>query len=499
MRFSELVGILKGKYDIKSCVTVDSPVITDIRLLNREENDWNGHVLYVGSLLKSKIQPDRPIMLLCVDDNILLPDGSNYAHIRNEDLYDLFNMAKDLIFEDLRGGGVFFELAEMALNGKSISYVINTAATLLGNALILVDSSQKVLVHSTNFEIVDPLWAQNIERGYCSYEFIQKVRSDKNMKEWSKYGSETQLITLPGDKQPKLVARITQEGHVVGALIMIVHHMPIDRNHLRLLPLIGRILFDAFYRDSASGGIHGSLYSAILYNLLDEMEISDILEQIAVSKINFPPEMHVVVARFVRHMDNRYLKHTFSMELERIFPKGHPVIYKGYIGILVPSVSEKQIEELFKLAQNEDVSIGISWPFSNITEFKRYFNQAVACIKQAQRFGKVNQVFDYSDFHYYDLLYNYTGKIPLEHYCHPALKVLREYDKANNTELYVTLRTYLECEKNLRATAEALFIHRNTLIYRINRINQLTRLNLDSVNTVYSLMTSFKIETFLNQ
>jgi DNA-binding PucR family transcriptional regulator len=110
-----------------------------------------------------------------------------------------------------------------------------------------------------------------------------------------------------------------------------------------------------------------------------------------------------------------------------------------------------------------------------------------------------NQIFDYSDFYYYDLLYNYTGKIPLEHYCHPALYILRQYDKINNTELYVTLNTYLEHKKNLRTTAEALFIHRNTLVYRINRIHQLTELDLGSVNVLYSLMDSFRIETFLRK
>ncbi|MGE5632179.1 MAG: PucR family transcriptional regulator [Caulobacteraceae bacterium] len=499
MRYNELIGILHEKYQINKWNSNDSPVIMDIRLLDRNEHQWDEHVLFVGSLEQLKAAPDRPIMILCTDDNPALPEGSSYALINKEDLYDLFNTAKDLVFEDLREGGMFFELAHMALSGKSIAGVINTAASLLGNALILVDLSQKVLAHSTNYEIVDPLWAQNVERGYCSYEFVQKVRSNKDMKEWSKQGSETQIITLPGDLQPKLVARITQEGHVVGAVIMVEHHTAIGRNHMRQLPLVGRILFDIFSRDSASEGTPDTFYSAILYNLLDEEEISDTIDHIVLSRVDFPSEMRVVVARFVHRIENRYLKRTFSMELERIFPNGHSVQYKSYIGILVPSVSERQSEELAKLARLEDVSIGLSWPFSDIVQFKRYFNQAVASIKLAQRFGQANRVFGYSDFYYYDLLYNYTGKIPLEYYCHPALQVLLEYDKANNSELYITLRTYLEHKNNLKETADALFIHRNTLIYRINRINQLTSLNLDNVSVVYSLMDSFRIEAFLNK
>lgn len=499
MHYNELIKKLQNTYDIQVRLSGNSPAIMDIRLLDRNERHWNEHILYVGSLAQLNNPPDRPIMVFSVDEPLTLPKGSNYSHIRTEDLYDLFNVVKDLVFENLRGEGIFFELAQLALNEKSIGCIINTAATLLGNALILVDSGQKVLTYSTNYEIADPLWAQNIERGYCSYEFVQKVRTNRHMQEWSKQGSATKLITLPGDLQPKLVARITEEGHVIGALIMIEHHAPIEPSHLRLLPLVGKLIFDVFNRGSSSGGLHSSVHSVILYSLLDEAEISNTLEYIAGSGIDFPEEMQAVVARFVYRMENRYIKRTFGMELERIFPLGHSVQYKSYMGILVPSISKIQKEELAKLAQNENASIGLSWPFNDILKFNTHFNQAVASIKLAQRFGQNNQVFDYSDFYYYDLLDNYTGKITLEQYCHPALQALRAYDQTNNTELYITLRTYLEHNKNLRATAEALFIHRNTLIYRINRINQLLKLNLNSVNVVYCLLDSIRIETFLNQ
>jgi hypothetical protein len=473
--------------------------IMDIRLLDRNEQYWNEHILYVGSSEQLKNVPDRPIMLLCVGEPANLPMGSGYAQIRHENLYELFNEAKDMIIGELREGSMFYELAHTALNGKSISNVINTAASLLGNALVFVDSSQKVLAHSTNYEIVDFLWAKNIEKGHCSYEFVQKVRSNNQMREWSKQGGETQIITLPGDKQRKLVARITREGHVVGGIIMIEHHTPVRRSHIKQLPLIGRILFDVFYRDSASGGGHGSFYSTVLYNLLDDMGNSDTREYLRESEKEFPKEMRVIVARFINRIDNRFLKHTFSMELERIFSEGYTVQYKSYIGILVTSISEAQLEQLAKLAKQENVSIGLSWSFNDILEFKRYFNQAVISIKLAQRLGLAQHIHNYRDFHYYDLLFNYAGKIPLDYYCHPALQILRQYDQDSKSDLYDTLRIYLEHGKSLRATAETLFIHRNTLVYRINRINQLTGLELDSTNVVYSLMDSFRIETFLNK
>jgi hypothetical protein len=500
MRFNELIGMLQNKYEIRLLMSDDFPsAIKDIRLLDQNEGYWNEHTLYVGRFDQLNNLPDRPIMLLCIDEPNALPKGSSCAQIQEDDLYQLFNTAKDLIVGDLKEGSMLYELAHLALNGKNISSVINTAASLLGNALIFVDYSQKVLAYSTNYEIVDKLWVENIAKGHCSYEFVQKVRSNNQMREWRKQGSETQIITLPGDKQRKLVARITQEGHVAGAIVMIEHHTPIARSHIRQLPLVGRILFDVFFRDSASSSMRGAFYSNILYSLLDDMDNSDTIEYLNASENEFPTEMHVVVARFVTRVENRFLKRAVSMALERIFPQGYSVLYKSYIGILVPSILKAQLEELEELTKLESVSIGLSWPFNNILEFKRYFNQAVISIKLAQRLGQTQSIFDYSDFHYYDLLNNYTGKIPLEYYCHPALQLLRQYDRDNKSDLYNTLYTYLENGKSLVATAEKLFIHRNTLVYRINRIIQLTGLELDNVNVVHSLMDSFRIMAFLNK
>jgi len=186
------------------------------------------------------------------------------------------------------------------------------------------------------------------------------------------------------------------------------------------------------------------------------------------------------------------------MELKQIFTDGYILRYKGYIAILVANITPQQKEQLLQLAQREEIIIGISWPFSDINQFKSHFHQAVAAVKYSQYLEKTCSVISYTDVSYYDLLQNYSGQIPLENFCHPALKVLRKYDDKNNTELYVTLRTYLECNKNLQATAKSLFIHRNSLAYRIARIKELTGIDLDNINLINSLLDSFRIEHYIS-
>lgn len=73
------------------------------------------------------------------------------------------------------------------------------------------------------------------------------------------------------------------------------------------------------------------------------------------------------------------------------------------------------------------------------------------------------------------------------------LLTLRQYDETNHTELYTTLKTFLELERNVLQTAKALFIHRSTLFYRLERIEKIADVHLDDAKERLILRISFYI------
>lgn len=77
---------------------------------------------------------------------------------------------------------------------------------------------------------------------------------------------------------------------------------------------------------------------------------------------------------------------------------------------------------------------------------------------------------------------------------HPALRLLSSYDRENHTEFYETLRHYLRQERSITRTAEEMGLHRNTLLYRITRIRELTRLELEEPEVRLHLLISFAME-----
>ncbi len=89
----------------------------------------------------------------------------------------------------------------------------------------------------------------------------------------------------------------------------------------------------------------------------------------------------------------------------------------------------------------------------------------------------------------------YTFSILKEHttpnLCHPALDLLSEYDKRHDTDFYETLNVYLRNSQNATSTAKELFIHRSTLLYRIERIEEITDVDFSNPDERFHLQLSY--------
>ncbi len=55
---------------------------------------------------------------------------------------------------------------------------------------------------------------------------------------------------------------------------------------------------------------------------------------------------------------------------------------------------------------------------------------------------------------------------------------LVEYDRERRSDLVKTLKVYLDAGANASEAADRLFLHRNSMLYRLSRVEKLTGLNL---------------------
>ena len=496
MKFHQLLDLLKEAYDFQILNAPShnrSNTFNKIIPLTDKPVQWDEHCLYFCRQIKPLQSLNVPTMVCLTKRPSTLPPDTAIFLINEKDFDKILSLSQQYLMEELRSEADAYTLAEQALRGESASKLINSAASIMGNALILSDSNLNILAYSTNYEIMDPLWQENIKNHTCTEKFKRQVAENEQMANWSKHDDDAIIIQLEGDMQAKMVSRVVENGHLIGGITMIEHHSPFSHYHPKLLHRIGLILFRKLDEHNFNTG-YTSLASTILHNLLDTSEYND---GTPLPRFDFPDKMLSIVARFLYPVNNRHLKRTVIMELEQIFPKGFSFQHKGYMGIVVNELTDRQKQKLRNLCHYREINIGISWPFSRIGQFKKHFAQSVQSIKYAEVLQVDRRILDYTDFVYYDLLHQLNEKLMLEDYCHPTLQLLKHYDRNNNSDLYYTLNTYLECDKNLRKTAAHLYIHKNSLTYRLNRIREITGLDFNDSSITYALIDSFRIEKYL--
>jgi len=112
-------------------------------------------------------------------------------------------------------------------------------------------------------------------------------------------------------------------------------------------------------------------------------------------------------------------------------------------------------------------------------------------------FSSAGGVLTANDVAMYRLLYDLRGSQEAYSFYHATLGPLARYDQKHDTELLPSLETYLRYHGNMSQAAKALHIHRNTLIYRLKRIGEISGLDLDEAETRLSLQIALRLSYLL--
>lgn len=137
---------------------------------------------------------------------------------------------------------------------------------------------------------------------------------------------------------------------------------------------------------------------------------------------------------------------------------------------------------------------GIGRPADELSNWKDSYREASQALSMAERLGEHSPLY-FGDLSVYRLLFQLEGKPELEDFCRKTLGPLLDYEGGG--DLIETLEAFFDRLGNLSQTAEKLFIHRNSLLYRMERISQLTGLDLNNPDTRLAVHLALKVRKML--
>jgi purine catabolism regulator len=133
---------------------------------------------------------------------------------------------------------------------------------------------------------------------------------------------------------------------------------------------------------------------------------------------------------------------------------------------------------------------GIGAPALEFSVWRTSFRQAGQALEMARRLGAREPLF-FPDLSVYRLLLQLEHSPELISFQEEILGPLLAHESSD--ELISTLEAFFQHNNNVTQTAEALYIHRNTLVYRLERIAAIANLDLDEPETRLAVQLALRI------
>ncbi|HVU09829.1 MAG TPA: helix-turn-helix domain-containing protein [Phototrophicaceae bacterium] len=124
------------------------------------------------------------------------------------------------------------------------------------------------------------------------------------------------------------------------------------------------------------------------------------------------------------------------------------------------------------------VAIGLGQPAHDISSWRTSYRDAVQALDLAMRLQTDTPLY-IGDLGVYQLILSLSDREKLLAFCDRTLGPLLDYDMRQHADLIKTLEAFFASHGNLSQTAEMLIVHRNTLLYRMNRINEIAQIDLN--------------------
>ena len=139
------------------------------------------------------------------------------------------------------------------------------------------------------------------------------------------------------------------------------------------------------------------------------------------------------------------------------------------------------------------LSIGIGNQCQSLNDYRRGFAEASEALQMGQSLNHDGSVTHFNDLGVYRYLYKIARMDDLRDMYQDQVARISTYDRRKGTDLLDTLETYLECAGNLTKTSERLFVHRNTLIQRLERLQSLCDIDIQDRSNWLTLQVAIKV------
>ncbi|MBO5657213.1 MAG: helix-turn-helix domain-containing protein [Agathobacter sp.] len=513
MEYSLLINKVSKRISIHGDYGTSSESIdlTDIRIITKNQFRFKESTLYLSSTDRLPAPSlDQPFTIFCYGEQI---DFSTYAQAAFRVIYfgedisqaELFNIAIESMTVQPQLSIAIHTLMNVIFEVKGLQQLVDTASALVGNPIYVIDLQYKYLAISSGVFTENTFWSKESASAYVTEEGIEyirnnhideKVRSSKlpiyNFNHMAGFGTLTSAIHIDG----------IEVGHI---MIQESEHKFKDTDGEFLFNL-ARLVSMELQKNSVFTNNKGVMYSYLLAELLKPNNNNVRIVQQRLDSLGYKlkDDLYILVIPPSSYTNSNLHLEVILQSIRNIFVGSLYVIYENSIVFLVSKdkyqgFGEYEMERFLDFLLANNLKVGISNFFSDLEDAPRFLRQAVEALSLGIKLHPEQSIYHYEDYFIYQMLQVFEKEDKeLRYLIHPGVMQLYYYDKEKGTDFIPTLRAYIEHPTSSSEVAQILHIHKNTFLYRMGKIKEITHCDFLNGDDYLTFNLSFKIMDYLH-
>lgn len=407
-----------------------------------------------------------------------------------------------------RGTQIYRQLTQISSRNEGLPELINAIARLTGKTVVIQDKRMHVIAYTLQSQFAG-MW-DDIEAFLRKADNLPVDYQDRHRVSEANEMVLMQSLPMPG--LARLVSPIITKGVGRGYLTIVGNDNEIDDIDL----LVTEHGAAACAIEMAKAKAISETEKRLRGTFLDRLLIGDVSQQEAIRQgERFDHDMNAIHLALVmswrndEKLSNRRLETTINTILEAQHSRAlvwqrerekevvvfhatdndHPIDHSLHL-------AQAFAKEINRQYPNARVAIGLGQPAKEVGAWRNSYRDAVQARDLAIRLQTDTPLY-IGDLGVYQLILSLNDREKLAQFCKHTLGTLIEYDLRQNADLIKTLEAFFTCHGNLSQTAEMLIVHRNTLLYRMNRINEIADIDLNRPETRLALHLALTIQRLI--
>ncbi len=438
---------------------------------------------------------------------VAAPADLLYINVTEALLGQIVNDRYQLLQESTR---INEQLTQLVLEDANLDDLAVTLAHLLQRSITIESPSFRILAEAQVGRI-DKARKRSVENGRTTPDVAQYLLDAGIYDKLLARKGPLRIRPIPdlGVTMERFVAPIIVDLEIHGYIWIISGGTPLTELHKLAIShcatVAALILFKEKARREAQDVLRGDFFERLLRGDKDLIAAHEHLRQINY-RIDQPHQVLLIHAPFPPGANRNSLVKDIEQWSSGKHEKPLMVWREGVLLILLESenavdgkhVAQQLVSKLSHPAQ--PLLIGVAGPCASLRQdpdgMRRIYEQAREVVNINLKMGKKEGVVVFTELGLLHWLYHLPSEQWEDNQYLNYIQTLVEYDEKRSTNLTQTLEHYLESGAALVDAAQSLTIHRNTLLNRMERIEQLLGIELrEPVHrlNLYAALKSYRL------